>query len=783
MINLLKTSVFFFLAIFLTCFPVLYPQIALGNGKWSGDYQKKPVIEVRYTGLDAFIETGFDEGVIKGKAVYRFEPKHGYVNQIIWAAPGAEINEITNQQGINIPYRTLGDSIIITFSEFLDPDQLSALTIEYQVKPQFGVHFKPNGTIFTSNLPGSVAHWLPGPVHPRVSLPVRLSLEVPGNLIAVATGVPEEQTDTDKGHRFTWNTEGSVPLSETGFAAGDFSVSESFYGTKSLRVYHEKGIITDDERREILSFLVNKTREYERYLRNELPVTSFHAFIGQDNMWETRPYAAGLAFIEKNNESSCLDDLKLQLSRSIAAQWFGIALRTNQWNDSPFMLLIQAMLANGMQDGNWKVNRVPIASAFSVPQTIYSDLSMNQWQWARHFIRQNSDPVMIESLTPGIREFAAMRGVMTSNDFTFRLFEISGRWMNPPDITEPDPEPYRSFKVQVTHENGQTLLNIMPVGDISDKHYNIYVHWISDGSVNNKLIEFHGMGERLKVSTASHVDNVWFEHTKEHEFISDIVKPFPYWLYQLRRDDDPDKRRKAALALKEHTADPDLQLAIQDVINRESNLDVLAALYELMAVLTSGAAGTERRFLEGISNENEQIRKISMRALKAYRGNAQVERQVLAVIQASDDIELVNEAIRTYRHLLDEEPFRDFAIRFLREDRQSLHFTRTLLEQLFELPPDQASVNAAVEYLNDGYSFEIRWLTYQLLRSHSVTDEWQSDFVKRYSDDHDPRIRFIALFSTAGMPVSERESFYHTRMLKEYDLRILNQLKILLPND
>ena len=172
-----------------------------------------------------------------------------------------------------------------------------------------------------------------------------------------------------------------------------------------------------------------------------------------------------------------------------------------------------------------------------------------------------------------------------------------------------------------------------------------------------------------------------------------------------------------------------------------------------------------------------------MKSLRAYRGHAQVERQVLAIIQASDDIELVNEAIRTYRHILEEEPFRDFAIRFLREDRQYLHFTRTLLEELFELPPDPASVNAAVEYLNDGYSFEIRWLAFRLLRSNSQSDEWQSDFLKRYSDDPDPRIRFIVLFSTAGMPVTDRESFYNTRMLYEYDLRILNQLEILLPND
>lgn len=168
----------------------------------------------------------------------------------------------------------------------------------------------------------------------------------------------------------------------------------------------------------------------------------------------------------------------------------------------------------------------------------------------------------------------------------------------------------------------------------------------------------------------------------------------------------------------------------------------------------------------------------SMKALSAYRDNDRVEEAVLTVIQTSDDLELVNEAIHTYRQLIDDEAFRDFTLRFLQEDREDLLFTETLLQELFEVAVTDEAIAMTTAYLEEEFPFDIRWLSYRLLRNHARDGDWQQDFLEQFHEDPDPRIRFLTLFSLSELEPEEREPFLQERMSNEYDIRILKQVRI-----
>jgi hypothetical protein len=745
---------------------------AFGNAtRGEHDYPARPDSEIRFTALEVHLEAGFDEKTIRGTASYRFQPRHAYLENLSLSAPGMQIRDLT-LNGEQVPYQKNGDTLRIPLEEYPDPDREHILMVSYVTTPVFGLHFRHNGTIVSSTLPGSTVHWLPGPSHPWAAMPVVTRLEVPANLTGVASGALERQTSTDKGQLFVFRTGGEVPFTDLFLAVGAFEVEDSFSGTKNLRVYSEQGTLDRSQVQEHLAFLTRRVRDYERLLQSEMPARAFHVIILSDDMWETRPYHAGAAVVHGSS-----DEIRTLMVRSLAAQWFGIALRPEQWQKSSHITMLQALAAEKLGESDWEKYPDPVGEVFAVPVTIYQQMSMHAWQQFRDFLRQKTMPILLDVTESSLTSLAARRGVLTSYEFSALVYEKTGLWIEIPEKLEPEPESDLRYRVTVDEVRGsdRLLLTVEPLNDITEKELEMRVSWIRDGEIRNERVTFSGRGDQLEISPGGFINNIWVEAANDETLELEMRKPFSYWLHQLRRDERPERRIEAALALKDHSRDPDLQLAVQDHLNREQDPGVLAAMHRLMAELTTGASGTERRFLDGITSNEAKIRIESMKALRNYRNNPQVENQVLSVIQTSDDITLVNEAIRTYRWIIQQEDFREFAIRFLREDRQDLLFTKTLIEELFETGSDDSVVATVREYLNPGYSFRVRWLAYRQLRQHAADAGWQQNFLRDYSDDPDPRIRFIALFSVPALNYEERGPFLEARMLVEYDIRILKQ--------
>ena len=766
------------LTVLLICFNTAIIQANIVPDQERGrlsDYPLRPDVEVDYAGLELELEVGFEGKSIHGTATYRFRPKHAYVDKLVWAAPGMVISELTLNGG-RVSYRLDGDSLVISFPEKPDLTREHTLSVSYSTTPEFGVHLRHNGTIFSSALPGSTAHWVPGPIHPWAAMPVVIRLQVPERLTGVATGAPELETSTDKGRLFVFRSAMEMPLTGLFFAVGQFEVQDSFSGTKNLRIYREKEASSTDRIQELLSFATRRVRDYERLMQSEIPLQAFHTVLLSDTMWETSPYYAG-AVVTHDHDGQA----ETVIARALAAQWFGISLRPERWKDSGHITMLQAIAAEKLSEPDWKVTANPVEEVFVVPETVYQNKSMDQWQWMRHFLQKRSMPVYIFAVEELMRTLAVRNGVLTSFEFSSLVYGKTGRWIETPQITEPRPDVSLRYRVSVQEIRGsdRVSLGFEALDDLPDEEISARVYFLRDGRIHDRSVSFHGAGDQIEFSPEGFINNLWVEAEQENDVRFEMEKPFSFWLYQLRRDEDAGRREEAALALRGFATDPDLQLAVQDLLNREQDPKVLAAMHRLMAELTAGASGTERRFLEGIDSPHQQVRLESMKALGAYRGNTQVENQVFSVIQTSDDIRLVNEAIRTYRQLIPEEDFRDFAIRFLREDREEQQFTKTLIEELFTITADETAVNAVREYLDSDYPFDIRWLAFLQLRKHAPQTDWQVAFAREFSDDPDPRIRFATLFSISYMNLEDRGPFLHSLVLVEYDIRILEQASML----
>ncbi|MEX0679901.1 MAG: hypothetical protein WD097_00825 [Balneolales bacterium] len=742
----------------------------------NGDYSRRPMLEVHYIGMEASLEIGFEQHRIRGEVDYRIRPKHAYVDYLHWPSYGINIIEVTSN-GEPASFRMDNDSLKISFNDYLPEENIINISIVYETEPVFGVHFTHNSTAFSSTLPGSVAHWLPGPIHPRVAMPINLSMEVPEGFSVVATGSLDEKAETDQGHRFTWVTSNDVPISELSFAAGRFQVSEAYYGTKTLRLYFEEGILDEDEEQSLLQSMALITRDLEMEFQSELPVRSFQTVVLEDDRWEARPYAAGMAFLFNSR-----GDFEAMLLRALAAQWFGIALRPEQWQDSEFYLLLQALTTEKYFSETPEIPRHPMAHAFSIPVTLYNKMSTESWYHTVSNLDNSDFPILYQSMRSLTNEWSTIRDVWTSHEFSSELYKVTGRWMVAPDLSEPIPDPLFEFKVSVERvEGGNIELNITPEADIIGREFEIGVHKEYDGRVESTYHTFNGLGDVIEIGSGNGVSNIIVENTDNRINEIFVVKPFEYWFYQLRRDESPSRRKQAAVELVELVDDPDLQLAFQDMLNNEDSPEVLEAIYNVIARITYGARGTEQFFFEGLDHRYIGVRKVSMEALGIYQDNEQVIQKVLSIIQTSDDIPLVNTAIRTYRQLLDDDEFRDFALQFLEEDLTERLFTRTLLEELYAVPVTDDSVISTIRYLEFGFPFDIRWLAYRLLREHAEDFQWQKDFLLKYSDDPDPRIRFLALYSLPALDIVDRGPFLEDRMLKEYDIRILQRAQELNP--
>jgi hypothetical protein len=281
-------------------------------------------------------------------------------------------------------------------------------------------------------------------------------------------------------------------------------------------------------------------------------------------------------------------------------------------------------------------------------------------------------------------------------------------------------------------------------------------------------------GDEIRMSTASRIDNL----TVGDELTDiDVVesKPGRFWLYQLRTSTDPEKRRLAATALGKVTDAPDIALALSSFYRSEADPAVKSALLSSYASQSDGRIGSHP-FLVSALREKGELRLVAMRELGRYAQSEPVRETVSQIIRTSDDIPLVNEALRTYERLVMREISDDLMRRLLNEDANA-DFALTIFEAFQGRPEAVQIAPRAWFYLDGKFSWNVRKSALSILTATEKDSSSFRDVFTRHAADPDPRFRNALLDAVLLLSPEDRAAFVQDRLQSEYDPRLLARIR------
>ncbi|MEX0773900.1 MAG: HEAT repeat domain-containing protein [Balneolales bacterium] len=751
-----------FLIIFIT---LLLPLTLFSSDR--GDYASRPEMKFNFHHLSLELSVNNEGKNLSGIAEYEVSPRQDDLRDVLIFAHNMEVERIRVAQD-QVGFQQQGDSLIVQLANSFQADERFNLEITYEAEPEFGVHFNENGTVWTSMLPKSNRNWLPGFDHPRVELSTSIYIRIPEDQEAVANGkFLSEETVEDGYKEVGWKSDDKIPLSDISFVTGYFDIEETLVGTKQVRLYAETGLLDEGESSNLLQNIYDRIRETERFLLFEYPYESFNLIAIHDDRWETRSYNSGLGYVFANR-----GELAPQIANSVYAQWFGMHQRPEQWGDAEATLLYQAWLADHFDQAG--LDGPSERSGLSESSSVYDNFSTAQRKRFIQFVQRQEGPELINMMASQARNVLDNGDtVMGWDDYARFWYDQTGEnWFRKPEFPKSNNQISLNYDIEINHENlnGGLVAYITPEYSNSDKNYTLPVILFNNENEEEREYEFSGRGDTLTISDDDDINNVALGTVPGISF--NEKKPFSFWLYQLRNDPDSERRKQAALAMENFSDQPDLQLALNGALNREDDPEVRAAVLKAMAEITDGAPGVQSWFLSRLDDEHEAIQREALRALRYYPDDDVVERDVFEVISMSDNIDLVNEAISVYRHLVPEADFVEFVDQFLNEDEERL-FTYTLINEIYKTSEVEFANEIVDGYLGAENPFNIRFASFQQLNWNDYDNERWAERVKTFISDPDPRIRFLMMNRINTLSHEDHDRLLIERKSKEKDVRVL----------
>ncbi len=283
-------------------------------------------------------------------------------------------------------------------------------------------------------------------------------------------------------------------------------------------------------------------------------------------------------------------------------------------------------------------------------------------------------------------------------------------------------------------------------------------------------------GDVTRISTHGRLENLMIEELPDSIRVIES-KPGRFWLYQMRTSTDPDARLAAAAALGTVSDMPDIGLALSDFYRQETDPAMKSALLVSYATQAQGRVGMHTVLLNALK-EPSSVRLIAMRSLGGYVDSEPVKDAVLNIIRTSNDIPMVNEALRTYRNLFPKDVADDLMRRLLNEDHNG-DYALTILTA-FQGRPEAELIRGRVSYyLNPRFPYEVRKSAFLILTETEKEPSSWSEIFARYARDADPRFRNDLVDASGYLNTDERQAWLQDRLFNEYDDRILDRIRAL----
>lgn len=747
----------------------------------SFDYSEFPRLDFSINHLTLELNIDPEKQLLEGHATYDIEANVGGVDSLILDAAHMDIRNV-QVGGEELSFRLGNDSLFVALGRSSTPGDRYKVEVMYETGPMFGVHFE-EGTVWSSLLPFSTRHWLPVIDHPRVAFTTDITLTIPGNYKVLAPGKKgsEEVTSLNE-KRVQFQSKRPVPASALWFATGPLQSSETSMGIKQIRVSGTSRLMNSSGER-LLEQAYDLLSATEKELGIEYPFETLDVILLDDHRWETKPYAAGTVFLFENR-----GNLQAQLRRGIFAQWMGVMQREEQWSDADAITLYQTVLNHSVAENSVGLLKDPANPDASVnPYHAFSPSRWNRWQ---QFYPQWQDStwkqVIEQSLENGLLQSPSVK---SWRDFAEYWYRQSGQpWFQPPQLvvegqqqtTGRDSVIYE-VDYQFNEAQSELVLEFRAQDSVITELVSLPMIVSTGQSTDTLEVTFSGESESVMFNLDPLVSYVDVDGDARPNITLEQFKPVPFILGQLRNAESPEAKADAARQLGRHADNPDLQLAITDMLSREQPANVEAALLYSLGEITKGASGTAQQFLDALRQENTEIQQAALGALGHYRGNQQVMQTLQQFAVQNDTMPLFKQATESFFAAADSansSALSDFAKQVMNADTTGTRTINVLEKMARRSGVDTETITNNLNILiGENYAFPIRAKALRLLIRVDTDQSLWKTRVNKLLADNDPRMRFLAVQAIGDLPFLEAGEFLKDRLLDEYDGRVYYEMQ------
>ncbi|MEX2363811.1 MAG: hypothetical protein WD597_09310, partial [Balneolaceae bacterium] len=669
------------------------------------------------------------EALIKGIGRYEIKSRRDELNEVVLHTSDFEIQSITIGDR-QLEYRVSGDSLIIQLEDTLGMGEKSQFHITWQSNSSYGIHTDANGHLWTSLQPKSNHHWFPVFDHPEVESTVEAFLTIPAEMEAVFNGkfIGDEILSTDE-KKVQWKSEVPIPVTGISIAVGKFVKREAISGIKDISVFAGELILMKEVADGLLRIAVSSLKEIERNLSFEYPFEALNIVVLPDHKWDERQTGAGVIYLYQN-----LGSLATQLRRGIAEQWFGQHHRylDETENAMNYEFLKASLLRNSDTEQLNNTDSLHSISAWNYWETGYENSSES-------FLKNTVE----QSLPDLVKNF---KGVTHWSDYADYWYQDTGFYWDSLSQEESSSDGTGEnsvYSVEYIFDEANSTLQLIFEAEENplETLAGVEVTEIGFSDTTTSEISFTGVQDTINVDISTSVEYVTLQPKDGSRVQLNEQKPFIFLINQLRST-DAENRTKAAKGLMKYSENPDLQLALRDILRGEEDSEVRAALLETLGVIIGGSSGTEQTFLAALRSDSEVVQIAAVKALSNYEGNEEVKYTVQnRAVQAESDT-LFHTALKTYSQIANSGEMISLANRLENSDSTGVKSLKALR---FAAKEDTTgrSFEAADRFLSERFPYSIRKEALDLLLNYQNNGEYWQTTLHSLSSDRDPRIRYL----------------------------------------
>lgn len=732
------------------------------------DYPSYPRLDVTYEHMEGEIDVS-PLGEIRGDISYdiRFN---------VEKSDSIELNAVRMQvENVLLDERTMdfevhNDLLIVYLDDTFARSQLANLRVVYSTTPLFGVLRTYRGTIFSSQLPRSTRHWLPIADYPSTQVSYDLTFSHPAGKSLVMSGSlfsnTVESVDTEVTQ---YRSATRRPVNSLFFAISDFETTNKVLNSKNIRMHVEQPNSVDINPDELTALADKTIQRMEDLTGSQYPYRNLHLVAVHDLMWEHRTFGSGVILIDLNS------NIEQQIVYGVMGQWAGVQLREMQWQEADAIQLLHGYFGNQLGLESFREDTLQAWNS------LYKKVSAeNIDRYKYHLTSNNTISQYVRASKEAL--FDETRHPITWDDVKRIVYRETGRMINEkPVFEEPvvENEPTFQYSVGMNIDEGanQATIRFTADGQAVDELVSVEVtQYTFTESVSGELA-FTGAQDEIVISLKSGLENIEFTVLNRDDIELNVEKPFMYWIYQLQNSESENQRAKAAVGLRQYADNPDLQLAILDMIENESSAAVKVEILETLRMVTEGASGTAQLFIERVGQDQSlEVRATALQALGAYPGNDSVIRTLQSIIQSADIDELKIHAINSLAQVTDTDQYVSM-VESLIVQESVLMQVPVLLETLASEGAEEQSVKLSDTFLSAEFPYDVRVGALNIILEFDKSPEGWRNRLDDLLTDNDPRIRYRSVSGLEFLSADEQRRLIEVRLLEEYDERVAGALR------